>query len=156
ELLGRAFAAQERWKEAIEQYDLVLAMNPSAQQFIETHLVLGDALYAMKSYADAIPHYRQYLQAHPDHVGALSRLAISLMASGERNDAISTFQRAAELSPQDGAVQQNLANALYDARNFDAAVEPARRAVALRPNDPAAHDLLGQILALQGQSTAAS
>jgi protein O-mannosyl-transferase len=156
ELLGRAFAKQERWPEAVEQYRQVLRMNPSAEQLIETHLVLANALYALKSYEDAISHYRQYLQARPDHVGALSRLGIALMATGQLPNAISAFQRAAEINPQDGAVQQNLANALYDARNVDAALEPARRAVALRPDDPAAHDLLGQILALQGQLPAAA
>src|SRR4029453_14385360 len=153
---GERSAKQERWPEAVEQYRQVLRMNPSAEQLIETHLVLANALYALKSYEDAISHYRQYLQARPDHVGALSRLGIALMATGQLPNAISAFQRAAEINPQDGAVQQNLANALYDARNVDAALEPARRAVALRPDDPAAHDLLGQILALQGQLPAAA
>ena len=155
ELLGRAFARQERWQEAVQQYRQVLEMNPSAEQVIETHLVLANALYAMKSYDEASNHYRQFVQARPDHVGALSRLGITLMATGQIPDAISAFRRAAEINPQDGAVQQNLANALFDARNVDAAAEPARRAVALRPDDPVAHDLLGQILAEQGQLTAA-
>jgi tetratricopeptide (TPR) repeat protein len=155
ELLGRAFARQERWQEAVQQYRQVLKMNPSAEQVIETHLVLANALYAMKSYDEASNHYRQFVQARPDHVGALSRLGIALMATGQIPDAISAFRRAADINPQDGAVQQNLANALFDARNVDAAAEPARRAVALRPDDPVAHDLLGQILAEQGQLTAA-
>ena len=38
ELLGRAFARQERWQEAVQQYRQVLKMNPSAEQVIETHL----------------------------------------------------------------------------------------------------------------------
>jgi protein O-mannosyl-transferase len=155
ELLGRAFAKQERWQEAVEQFRQVLEMNPSAEQVIETHLVLANALYAMKSYDEASNHYRQFVQARPDHVGALSRLGITLMATGQIPDAISAFRRAAEINPQDGAVQKNLATALFDARNVDAAAEPARRAVALRPDDPAAHDLLGQILAERGQLTGA-
>ena len=153
--LDLAFARQERWREAVQQYRQVLKMNPSAEQVIETHLVLANALYTMKSYDEASNHYRQFVQARPDHVGALSRLGITLMATGQIPDAISAFRRAAEINPQDGAVQQNLANALFDARNVDAAAEPARRAVALRPDDPVAHDLLGQILAEQGQLTAA-
>ena len=119
-LIGRTFAAQSRWPEAIAAFEDVLQKAPTN----------GAA--------------RELL------VSALGNQAAAEAAVGRLDAALPLFRRAADLAPNDAAVNRNYATALFDARNADAALAPAERAVSLAPNDAAAHNLLGKITAVRG------
>ncbi len=56
QLLGRAFAKQQRWPEAVEQHRMVLRMNPSSVQRIETEGLLAEADLGAQSFAEAAVH----------------------------------------------------------------------------------------------------
>jgi tetratricopeptide (TPR) repeat protein len=157
QLLGKAFAKQEQWRQAIEQYRLVLTMNPSYVQRIGTEVLLGDALFGAGNFSEAIEHYGEYLKARPNDGAALkarpndgaalTHLANVLVATDRLDDAIGAFRRAVDSEPNNSDWQRNLAKALFDRGDIDGALEHAARAVALRPEDPVAHDLLGRALA---------
>ena len=66
-----------------------------------------------------------------------------------------TFSARSTSIRRNGAAQLNLANALFDHGDHAAAAVPAERAVSLRPDNPAAHDMMGRVLAVQGQLAAA-
>lgn len=147
-LMGRAFATEQKWSNAIEQFRLVLTMTPSN---VEARGLLAEALFNQQTFEEAGVHYRAYLKDRPNDTSALANLGISLAATGKLDEAIATFHRAVDVDPRDGAARRNLANALLDKRDFDAAAVQAQQAVTLRPDDPVAHDLLGLALAAQGK-----
>ena len=150
QVLGEALAKQQRWSEAIEQFRMVLTMKPSEVQWVQTQGSLALALYGAQNFDEAAGHFAEYLRARPNDGAALTNLGISLVATGKLEEAIVAFRRAVDVDPNNGDSQRDLANALFDHREAGLAVVHARRAVVLRPDDPAAHDLLGKVLAVQG------
>lgn len=124
-LVGRTFAAQERWDDAITEFEAVLNMAPDNRP--------ARALLA----------------------SVLGSKGVSLAGAGRLGEAIASFRRATVIAPDDPAAHRNLATALYDGRELATARPAAERAVQLAPADPAAQNLLGRILALQGDQRAA-
>jgi tetratricopeptide (TPR) repeat protein len=148
QLLGRALAQQRRWSEAIEQERQVLTMNPSEAQRLDTHALLAEALFGAERFQEAIAQCLEYLRARPHDGRVLTRLGISLIATGRLEDAIAAFRRAAEVAPTDADAQLNLANALHDRKDYKEALGYAQRALSLRPGNAQAQELVGRLLAL--------
>ena len=92
-----------------------------------------------------------YLQSRPDDVGAITNLGIALVSTGKDEDALVAFRRAVDVDPANGSSRRNLANALFDHGDIAEAAAQSLEVVKLRPDDPAASDLLGRVLAAQGQ-----
>jgi tetratricopeptide (TPR) repeat protein len=138
-LMGRAFAQQERWARAAEQFEHVIRMSPSD---VEARHLLAGALFSDRSFEQAIAHYNVYLQSRPRDVGALTNLGIALVSVGKDEDAIAVFRRAVDIDPANGSSQRNLANALFDHGDLAEAATHAAEAVKLRPDDPEANNLL--------------
>lgn len=122
---------------------------------VDSHRALADALFTQEWYELAAKHYQLHLEyrpkSRPNRGGALTNLAIALVATGKTDEAIEAFRRAATVNPTNGGMQRNLANALADSGEIDEAAVYARRAVVSQPDDPAAFDLLGEVLARQGR-----
>ena len=149
--LGQAYAHEQRWREAIEQYRMVLRMNPTIAQQASTRAWLGDALSAQQHFAEAAVEYQAYLRLRPNDTGVLTHLGIVLMATDKLDDALVIFRRAVEIEPKNGQLQRNLATALLDHNDVTEAVDYARRAIQLSPGDPSLHNLLGRAFASVGK-----
>jgi tetratricopeptide (TPR) repeat protein len=147
-LMGRAFAMQRRWPQAIEQARLILTMAPANA---EAEGLLAQSLFGQENYEEAIPHFREYLKARPNDQSVVSNLGIALVATGKNDEAIALFRHAVEVDPGNAQARTNLALALYDRRDVDGAAQHARESVRLKPDDPATRDLLGRALAVQGK-----
>ena len=150
--MGRAFATQQKWPQAVEQFRLVLTMVPSN---LEAQARLGDALFGQKSFDEAVVHYQTYLRRRPGDFGVQTELGIANAAGGHPAEAVSAFRRAVDIQPQNGTAHRNLANALLDSEAFDEAAVHAEQAVRLTPDDAVSHELLGLALAHQGKIDAA-
>jgi tetratricopeptide (TPR) repeat protein len=148
QLLGRALAQRERWSEAIEQEQQVLKMNPSEGQRLDTHALLAEALFGAEKFQEAIAHCLEYLRARPHDGRVLTRLGISLIATGRLEDAIAAFRRAADAAPTDADAQLNLATALEDHEDYQEALRYAGRALALQPGNAQAHQLAERMRAV--------
>jgi protein O-mannosyl-transferase len=151
QMLGHMFAREQRWPEAIEQYRLVLSMNPSRAQRLAAIDGIGEALYALKRFDEAAASYAQYLQAVPNDGHALRLEGLSLAATGRLDEGIAMLRRASQVEPENGDTRLNLADALFSRRDADGAAVEAARAIALKPDDADAHELFGRILAVQGK-----
>jgi tetratricopeptide (TPR) repeat protein len=147
-LMGQAFARQEKWPLAVEQFRTVLTMTPSN---VQAQNLLARALFSEQAFDEAIGQFRQNLSRRPNDLEAVTGLAIALAGTGKLEEAIPEFRRAVEMDPTNGLSHRNLANALYDHREIEEAAAHAERAVTLTPTDAAAHDLFGRTLALQGR-----
>ena len=118
---GNAYAGQQKWEEAIEQYRLVLSMLPFDEA---TKRLLVDAL---------VKH------------------GTAFGSSGRPVDAIPVLRRALELDPSNPIASHNLATAMLDTGDAAGAVAQARRTMTANGADAASHDLIGRALALQGR-----
>jgi tetratricopeptide (TPR) repeat protein len=148
EVLGRSFAQQQRWPEAVEQYRLAFAMDPSRlAEHVEIQGWFAEALYHQGALSEAAQRYRVYLKARPNDVAALSRLGIALVGLNKQSEALVVFRHAVEADPQSGEAQRNLAMALLEQGHAAEAADHARRAAALRPGDTEALNLLRLALA---------
>jgi tetratricopeptide (TPR) repeat protein len=126
-------AAGSSWPQAIEQYRLVLSMNPTRAQRLDTQALLGMALVRTERYEEAVSLYRAYLGERPADIDALSHLGIALLATNNLDEGLRAFRRAVDLDPDNGDMRRNLAAALFDRREIDEAAVHAERAVALAP-----------------------
>ena len=149
EYIGRAFAIEQRWPEAVGQFRQVLEITPSDPS---AHRLLAEALFSAQALDESIAHYRAYLDATQ---WKTSTRSTSLASRSVRLESSMTpswrFRRAAEVDPASGAAQRNLANALWAGRKSDEAAVHARQAIALQPDDADSHDALGRILEQQGR-----
>jgi protein O-mannosyl-transferase len=148
QLLGRALAQERRWSEAIAQEQQVLTMNPSEAQRLDTHALLAEALFGAERFQEAIAHCLEYLRARPQDGRVLTRLGISLIATGRLEEAIAAFRRAADAAPTDVDAQLNLATALADHMDYQEALTYAQRARTLRPGNEQASHLVERLRAL--------
>ena len=153
QLLGRMFAQQQRWSEAIEQEQQVLTMNPSEAQRLDTLALLAEALFGAEKFQESIAHCLEYLRARPRDGRVLTRLGISLIATGRLEEAIAAFRRAADAAPTDADAQLNLATALADHMDYQEALAYAQRALALQPGNAQAHELVGRLRAVLDQTS---
>jgi Flp pilus assembly protein TadD len=147
QLLGRALAQQQRWSEAIAQEQQVLAMNPSEAQRLDTLALLAEAFFGAEKFQESIAHCLEYLRSRPGDGRVLTRLGISLIATGQLEEAIAAFRRAADAAPTDADAQLNLATALADRMDYRGALAYAQRALELRPGNAQAHQLVERLRA---------
>jgi tetratricopeptide (TPR) repeat protein len=150
--IGQVQMVRERWPDAVNEFRLVLSMNPS---HVQARRLLADAVFKQEKYEEASGLYREYLRLRPGDEAALTNLGIALVATEKFDEALAVFRRAVEAEPQSRGAHLNLAEALLDSRDPAGAAVEARQVVALSPDTPEGYDVLGRALALQGQTDAA-
>jgi Flp pilus assembly protein TadD len=129
--VGQARLTEHRWAEAAAQFQTVLAMTPSN---VDAQVLLAEALAGQRQFDQAIPHYRAYLDVHPNDVGALTGLGIALSASETHDEeALATFRRAVAIAPADARVRVNLARQLLIRNEVSNARAEYEQALRLDP-----------------------
>jgi tetratricopeptide (TPR) repeat protein len=98
---------------------------------------------------DAVPLYRQVLQADPNHLSAVLLYGTACHALGRWSEAVAAYEQALRAEPDDVEVLTNLAGAYRELGRFDDAVRCCRRALSLQPDFAAAHNNLGNALKAQ-------
>ena len=111
-LESRALLLAGRPAEALEQAEALVAGFP---ELPDAYYQRGTAHLAMNQRAPAEADFRQALVLAPDHVPAMSDLAVLLIAKGERAEAERLLERVLELRPDDPGAKANL-DRLRDAR----------------------------------------
>jgi predicted Zn-dependent protease len=106
----------------------------------------GKELMAAGRYAEAVPVYRELVEAVPGNAGLLLNLGMALHLSGQDRDAIPRFDAALRLQP--GSLPAALflgASNLRLGRNAEA-VAPLQKAVRLQPDNRDARSMLAEAL----------
>ncbi|HEX8175175.1 MAG TPA: tetratricopeptide repeat protein [Pyrinomonadaceae bacterium] len=105
--LGRIFAAEERWRAALQEFKLALAARSSP----EAHYVVGCVYYQLGHDRMAQRHLRKALEMDSNYAAAFYVLGLVLLRAGERAEARSCFQSAREKSssePRYGAAARSM------------------------------------------------
>ncbi|HKS27984.1 MAG TPA: tetratricopeptide repeat protein [Pyrinomonadaceae bacterium] len=105
--LGRILAAEERWREALQEFKRALAVRSSP----EAHYVVGCVYYQLGHDRMAGRHLRKALEMDGEYAAALYVLGLVLLRTGERARARHCFQSAREKSssePRYAAAARNM------------------------------------------------
>jgi Flp pilus assembly protein TadD len=147
--LGRVLVEVGETEEGSSELQRFIQQEPDALAARAAEGLIADALASHQSFAEAVPHYRKYLEAYPKDGAAWTGLGVALAATGQRVGATNAFRSAADLSPGDPHAQTNLARSMIDSGDMDGALAIVQQQISAHPDAPP-YDLLGRILAARG------
>jgi Tfp pilus assembly protein PilF len=128
---------------------------------LQRHYQLGNQALGEGSLEAAEREYRRVLKSDSSHVGAMHKLARTLMEKARRgmpppgpqealDEAVQLLQRAAKLDPEDRLVFLELARAYREAGQAQKALETCARLIELKPTDLNSRLMAAEILEQQG------
>lgn len=126
--IGQVFASQDKWGEAINQYEQELQVDP---QFQSAYLNIGRALEIQEKPAEAAARYRQALSIWPNWIEARLRLASLLLSgNGDTKEALQIAEETVRIAGRQHIVALDVLAAAYAAQGrFAEAVTTAREAM---------------------------
>jgi tetratricopeptide (TPR) repeat protein len=145
EELGNLLREKQRFSEAIDAYDRVIAR---IRQPVQNHWIIyysrGIAYERTGQWTRAEADFKHALELSPDQPSVLNYLGYALADMGRNLDeARDMIQRAAARRPNDGAITDSLGWVLYRQGNIAEATKILERAVGLEPEDPTITEHLG-------------
>jgi predicted O-linked N-acetylglucosamine transferase (SPINDLY family) len=94
---GSALLALERHREALENYDEAIRLNP---EFADAYCNRGNALQRLKQYAAAVENYDKSILLKPNNADALYNRGNVLQALKQYKAALESYDQAAVVNPQ--------------------------------------------------------
>lgn len=110
--LGKLFAAEERWREALTQFKKALAARPSP----EAHYVLGCVYYALERDSLAERHLRKAISLDENYAAAHFALGVVVLRASGLVAAREAFRHAGAATDTDAPLYQKLAEGLSKTR----------------------------------------
>jgi len=151
DILGRALAAQERFDEAIREYQESIRLKPD-HAAAEARFYLGGIYIDQGRVDEAIEQYQKAMEIqHPDLELAHNKLAWAFAQKGQLDNVIFHFRKAVEIQPLIANNHNNLACVLLNNGQMDEALMHFQKAVNLEPAWAIAHYGLGGVLCRQGR-----
>jgi tetratricopeptide (TPR) repeat protein len=147
-MLGTLAARDGKLDQAIEQYDVALALKPD---FPEAHFSLGNALDQKGKLDQAIAEYQKALWFRPIAETTHVLLGAALAKQGKYDEAVAHYQAALKLDPDSAVAQNNLARVLHTQGKLNEAIEHYTAAIKLDPKLAPAHNNLGIALLQKGR-----
>jgi tetratricopeptide (TPR) repeat protein len=105
--LAQLHKEQDRYPEAIECFDRILALDPL---HVQAHFLRAGTLARASFTHEAVGAYRRCLELRPRHAGALLGLGHALKAAGDYAGAVAAYDECRGLTPDSGEVWWSLAN----------------------------------------------
>jgi len=106
----------------------------------------GKKLMAAGKFEEAIPIYRDLVQALPDNPGPMMNLGLALHMAGHEREAVSKFQPVLKLEPTHLPARLFLGTAYLKLNEPAKAIEPLKTVVQAQPDNLEARLFLGQAL----------
>lgn len=119
-----------------EDYQRALAIEPTLD---DARLPLAEALAGAGRHAEALEHFRQYLNQHPNDANALARAAASALAEGEENEALGWVDRALSIDPNNVVALDARSSLAIRQRDNQSALRWLDAAIAADPHNPEFH-----------------
>jgi Flp pilus assembly protein TadD len=107
-MTARALDAAGRPGEAAAELRALITGSPADA---DVHALLANLYAAQQAFAEAIPHYREYLRVQPRDGDAWTGLGIALISEGRQLEAVEAFRRALDTQPDNSNFRANLERA---------------------------------------------
>ncbi len=148
-------SARERFDVALQIAELELSLEMPAEERAALLCDVGNIwLHRLGDRDLALRHFREVLEAHPQHGGALAGSARALEALGSAAEAAATWERAAAVLRGPARAEAMAAQARLLAKSLgepQRATELCRRALTEDPRRADALELLASLVAAAGQ-----
>jgi len=139
--LGRVRLVQERYPEAVTEFEQVLSVDPKNDG---AYRGLAQAYAAMGLPDKAIESWQRDITLHPDSVEPYTQLAKFEFNRGDYNAAAGDFRRALNVAPANPALLGSLGASLAHAGFFDQSRDALEQSLRIAPSFPA-WDNLGDL-----------
>jgi Tfp pilus assembly protein PilF len=146
--LGRVFAVEGNYDEAITQFRRALEFEPNSALI---HTNLGMALSRQGRADEAREHFRRALEIDPRDARAHRELAHLLSLDQNTDEARAELEQAVELDPRDTVARGNLGSVLLEQGKIDAAIAAFEAALAIDPKSLGSRINLARALAARGR-----
>jgi tetratricopeptide (TPR) repeat protein len=165
--LGRNYAVQRQFTEAVEAYHKSINLNPNVAIYYHS---LGDAYFELHKWDNAIASYQKSLQLNPNFAWSYYNLGRTYTNLKQIDQAIAAYQRAINSEPKIEACYESLAEALiatkkhekaascylnlanikFSNNQINQAIALYQKSVELNPTQAEVHYRLGQLLQQSG------
>jgi len=143
-----AAAANEQ---ELQAYKNVLASDP---RNVRANVELGNRLYDVGRYSEAIPYYEQAFALDPRNVSVSTDLATTLYYAGRADEALAQFDKSLALDPKHAQTLFNLGIVKRDAKNDpQGAIAVWERLLASVPDYPDAPKVLAMLTELKQKAS---
>jgi protein O-GlcNAc transferase len=147
-LLAEIYTGTGRSHEAVESLRRLATLRPADAG---VHRRLGNALLAVRSFAESVSSYQDSLRIEPRNARGHNNLGQALMHLGRIPDAAESYERAIEAEPNYAIAHNNLGITRYEEGAWEEAVACYRRALELEPSFAEARNNCGNALMKMGQ-----
>jgi len=125
-LLASYYQERGKHKEAIDEYNKVLSIDPSC---VRAYNGKGISYDKLGEYAAAVENYQKALTLNPKLDYVLNNLGYSLILQSNYETAVETFRKACLINGKDNRIRNNLALAYAMAGHYDQALMEFEKAV---------------------------
>jgi len=147
--LGQMLQARGALDEAVEQFQVALAIRPTDAI---ANNALGGALLAKGDVSGAMTHFNAALASEPDYFDAHYNLGNVFAAQGDFRAAAEQFGEAAKINPNDANAQANLGSALAALGRLNEAKSHYEAALRIDPSNQLARDNLQELERLRKEA----
>ena len=137
--LAAAQRRRGRYAESVETYRALIGIEPGRAS---VHAALGDALFRLERYAEAVAALERALslRQHRPAAGPVHRrLGHALMTLERTEEAAQHYERALEIDPRDAESIDRLAWLRFRQNDYRAALRLYRKRLEIGPEDAAVH-----------------
>lgn len=152
ELSAEIFEIQNRFDEAVDEYQKAIALNPNA---VDLHFRLGRALLLRSHSGAALEQaskaFQAELKVNPEDAACEFQLGQIAGVQNKGDEARAHFERALVLSPSFPEAMVALGKLEAQAKQYDRAISLLKRATELQPSNESAHYALMMVYRDSGQ-----
>ena len=141
-LLGNVYNQANQFAQAIEQYHVVLSLEPNSSS---AHTNMGVVFYKMGDLQQAVEEFNTALEIEPGDAETHYLLGAAYVQMEQFEPGRAEFETALELDDQLSPSYIGLGNVYLLQGDIESALEMAEQAIILSPNSPEAFFLLGQV-----------
>jgi predicted TPR repeat methyltransferase len=146
-LYGILSAQCGRYEDALTLIKKALEIDPHSPTF---HNSMGNALWYLKKYDEAISHYEESIKLNPSPA-THNNLGNLYVKRDQYGKAVIHYQTAIALKPGYAEAYYNLSIALAKIGKAEEAIHNLKKALQFQPDLAEAHGQLGQLLQQRGQ-----
>ncbi|MGZ4814735.1 MAG: tetratricopeptide repeat protein [Terriglobales bacterium] len=135
-LLGQAFADQNDWAAALQEYKTALAIEPKQAQI---HFLAGLAFIRQGSPADAAQQLRAALQLDPANVSSKYHLAYALIELDKKDEALPLLREVLQQDPKHADAYYQLGKLQLERGETKAAISNLEASTRFKPDGDYIH-----------------
>ena len=95
-ILGDVLAGQNKFKQAIENYNQSIKINSN---YVQAYNNLGACLYRLGNINEAIQNYQKAIAIQPNHADAYNNLGAAFKELGKHEKSVTCYQKAITIQP---------------------------------------------------------